>query len=82
MACIYSLGDATIDLPGVMRSGQLWKWIVIPKIEETVHKEFGSATDSKFIAFHNHECNKPGFWRSQKYELFKNFPAMCEACRC
>ena len=28
------------------------------------------------------DCNKPGFWRSQKYELFKNFGPMCEACSC
>ena len=28
------------------------------------------------------DYNKPGFWRSQKYKLFKIFPAMCEACRC
>ena len=28
------------------------------------------------------DCNNPGLWRSQKYELFKNFPARCEACRC
>ena len=25
------------------------------------------------------DCNNPGFWRSQKYELFKIFPAICEA---
>ena len=35
-----------------------------------------------FKVFMNMKCNNPGFWRSQKYELFKNFPAMCEACRC
>jgi hypothetical protein len=45
MACIYSLGDAMVDLPKVMRSDQLWKQIVVLKIEETVHKEFGSVTD-------------------------------------
>ena len=28
------------------------------------------------------DCNHPGFWRSQKYELFKKFEPMCEACRC
>ena len=28
------------------------------------------------------DCNKPGFWRSQKYELFKNFEPMYEACSC
>ena len=27
-------------------------------------------------------CNNPGFWRSQKYKLLKNFPTMHEACRC
>ena len=45
-----------VDLPKVMRSDQLWKRIVIPKIEETVHKKIGSATDEiqKFIAFHNY----------------------------
>jgi len=27
-------------------------------------------------------CNNPSFWKSQKYELFKFFPAMRESCRC
>ena len=28
------------------------------------------------------DYNKPVFWRSQKYELFKKNHAMCKACRC
>ena len=28
------------------------------------------------------KCNNPGFWRSQKYELFKIFPAISETCNC